>query len=349
MGGKHGVHFSVYKCLYCDGWHCGKNNENKIKSDAIEGTTPISPLSIYYEPENTITYGWAGRAKSMSEILLAMSVEDKDQERNKNNIYDALLQFFLTYSEFRDRLMAEPESAVERKELRLSKLPQRIADLYYNQLSAFRREAVKVISAKPKAFMSFFVEAVQKDSKMDAIELRITGGRASKLVKTLSVFNSNKKQLAKYILGWYECGRLKATSATDSPNLLTPATFIGFSGKSATGESFALCPETFEEGYVVVKCDNWSGRCEPEVIESRCSGVKVERVNKDTIVLSLDRSFVKESLVFGSNTVPTSKTGEYVIAISEAGEFDVEIFYRKTLDAPESEDIRVFAYNFCCK
>ena len=30
MGNKHGVHFSVHKCLYCDGWHCGKNAQNKI-------------------------------------------------------------------------------------------------------------------------------------------------------------------------------------------------------------------------------------------------------------------------------------------------------------------------------
>ena len=29
MGKKHGKHFSVYKCLYCDGYHLGRNNENK--------------------------------------------------------------------------------------------------------------------------------------------------------------------------------------------------------------------------------------------------------------------------------------------------------------------------------
>lgn len=29
MGAKHGVHFSVYKCIYCDGYHIGKNRENK--------------------------------------------------------------------------------------------------------------------------------------------------------------------------------------------------------------------------------------------------------------------------------------------------------------------------------
>ena len=30
MGKKHGVHFSVYKCAWCDGWHIGKNAQNKI-------------------------------------------------------------------------------------------------------------------------------------------------------------------------------------------------------------------------------------------------------------------------------------------------------------------------------
>ena len=31
MGEKHGVHFSVYKCAWCDGWHVGKNAQNKVK------------------------------------------------------------------------------------------------------------------------------------------------------------------------------------------------------------------------------------------------------------------------------------------------------------------------------
>ena len=26
---KHGKHFSVYRCVYCDGYHLGKNRENK--------------------------------------------------------------------------------------------------------------------------------------------------------------------------------------------------------------------------------------------------------------------------------------------------------------------------------
>jgi hypothetical protein len=29
MSAKHGVHFSIYKCIYCDGYHIGKNRDNK--------------------------------------------------------------------------------------------------------------------------------------------------------------------------------------------------------------------------------------------------------------------------------------------------------------------------------
>lgn len=33
MSKKHGVWFSNYKCVWCDGYHIGKNSENKIKSE----------------------------------------------------------------------------------------------------------------------------------------------------------------------------------------------------------------------------------------------------------------------------------------------------------------------------
>ena len=29
MSEKKGVHFSVYKCIYCDGYHLGRNRDNK--------------------------------------------------------------------------------------------------------------------------------------------------------------------------------------------------------------------------------------------------------------------------------------------------------------------------------
>ena len=31
MSKKHGVHFSIYKCIWCDGWHIGKNRDNKYE------------------------------------------------------------------------------------------------------------------------------------------------------------------------------------------------------------------------------------------------------------------------------------------------------------------------------
>ena len=37
MSEKHGVHFSNYKCLYCDGYHLGKNRENKLKIVSSRG------------------------------------------------------------------------------------------------------------------------------------------------------------------------------------------------------------------------------------------------------------------------------------------------------------------------
>lgn len=32
MSEKYGKHFSYYKCLYCDGYHIGKNRENKYEN-----------------------------------------------------------------------------------------------------------------------------------------------------------------------------------------------------------------------------------------------------------------------------------------------------------------------------
>lgn len=34
MGQKHGKHFSVYKCVFCDGFHIGKNRDNKYEQQA---------------------------------------------------------------------------------------------------------------------------------------------------------------------------------------------------------------------------------------------------------------------------------------------------------------------------
>ena len=33
MSKKHNTHFSYYKCLFCDGYHIGKNRDNKTGYD----------------------------------------------------------------------------------------------------------------------------------------------------------------------------------------------------------------------------------------------------------------------------------------------------------------------------
>lgn len=33
MSKKHNAHFSYYKCLFCDGYHVGKNRDNKTEYD----------------------------------------------------------------------------------------------------------------------------------------------------------------------------------------------------------------------------------------------------------------------------------------------------------------------------
>jgi hypothetical protein len=46
MGKKKGIHFSVYKCIYCDGYHLGKNRDNKqIENHEIAGTDSKRPES----------------------------------------------------------------------------------------------------------------------------------------------------------------------------------------------------------------------------------------------------------------------------------------------------------------
>lgn len=51
MSEKHGVHFSVYKCAWCDGWHVGKNSQNKVvqknQSDANNLSLVNKPNALY--------------------------------------------------------------------------------------------------------------------------------------------------------------------------------------------------------------------------------------------------------------------------------------------------------------
>lgn len=52
MSKKHGAHFSVYKCIWCDGWHIGKNSKNKYDRGSEkepEGGRFVNHSNILYE------------------------------------------------------------------------------------------------------------------------------------------------------------------------------------------------------------------------------------------------------------------------------------------------------------
>lgn len=49
MSQKHGVHFSIYKCAWCDSWHIGKNRQNKIKP-AMENENTNNSWMIIHNP-----------------------------------------------------------------------------------------------------------------------------------------------------------------------------------------------------------------------------------------------------------------------------------------------------------
>ena len=51
MERKYGVHYSVYKCAWCDGWHIGKNRQNKIHTDpdTSSGWMSSIPSNRLYE------------------------------------------------------------------------------------------------------------------------------------------------------------------------------------------------------------------------------------------------------------------------------------------------------------
>lgn len=51
MHRKYGAHYSVYKCAWCDGWHIGKNAQNKLEhaSEATAGMLPVAKENHLYD------------------------------------------------------------------------------------------------------------------------------------------------------------------------------------------------------------------------------------------------------------------------------------------------------------
>ena len=48
---EYGAHYFVYKCAWCNGWHIGKNTQNKLPniSETATGVLPVVKENVLYE------------------------------------------------------------------------------------------------------------------------------------------------------------------------------------------------------------------------------------------------------------------------------------------------------------
>ena len=113
MSPKRGVHFSVYKCVWCDGWHIGKNAQNKIEQET--GTFVNRPNALYerLKPLGIVdlapVYGSGVRGRTLSgrgsvrmlkkvreaggEVVIDLRTRDYT-DRFPQNVADAGLEYF---------------------------------------------------------------------------------------------------------------------------------------------------------------------------------------------------------------------------------------------------------------
>lgn len=313
--------------------------------------SPRSPLSIYYQPEYPIKHGWGEQSKCMAEILQSLDPDPASAIEHNTLLNDTLLALFVNDKPFREAVLAEKGEPLYPDVLQLEKLYPIIAQIYFVQISIFRCTVIDLVNTSSVEFLKLFGDNLDSEQKLsNSQELRIKGPTCM-FLKQISNFNKHKDKLAKAFLTWYKSGKLTPTTFTGRADLVTPVTFLGFSGKYAVDQSFSLCPDTFKGGYIVIRCENWGGeRDEPVLIEESCSGVKQVAVKDNTVILAIDDTQKKTSgILIGDTIMPASQTGQHVVTISEAGEFQLEIYYRQSLDAPKTEDIPLFAYEFCCK
>lgn len=55
---KYGAHYSVYKCAWCNGWHIGKNNQNKLPniSETATGVLPVVKKMFFMKCSNNFLF-----------------------------------------------------------------------------------------------------------------------------------------------------------------------------------------------------------------------------------------------------------------------------------------------------
>lgn len=117
MSLKHGVHFSAYKCAWCDGWHVGKNAQNKTASVEENAVSPfVVHTNEIYENLKQLhiadlapVYGRGVRGRTLSgrgnrhllgkirnagvRVIIDLRTQDHT-DRFDRNVADAGLEYF---------------------------------------------------------------------------------------------------------------------------------------------------------------------------------------------------------------------------------------------------------------
>lgn len=190
------------------------------------------------------------------------------------------------------------------------------AQAYMEELDALRQEAAMYKGAAPLQMLGFISEACEKDSMLDPITLRITGGHHVKRISTLGRFNNNYLELVKFFLDLYGENVVVPYAASGTPSFLTPVTFVGWGGPDSIGQTFSFLPEMIEEGFVEIECDNWGGGWhEPYIIADWSSGVKIVSTEKKSVILKCDKELIKSEVSIAGNTIPVISCGSYLASI----------------------------------
>lgn len=301
-----------------------------------------NPLSIKYKPGFEIRYGWCGMSDSMKSLVKKID----DIEKERLHVREALLQIYMNDKSFREALTVCNDIDANRALFELDDVKEETAQAYMEELAALRQDAAMCREAAPQQMLGFISEACEKDSMLDPITLRMTGGHYVIRLSALGRFNKSYKELTEFFLGLYGNNVVIPYAASGTPSFLTPVTFVGWGGPDSIGQTFSFLPEMIENGFVEIECDNWGEWHEPYIVKDWSSGVKIVGTEKKSVILKCDKELIKSEVPIAGNMIPVSSCSKYVGSIEECGEFTVNIYYRSK---DMSRRICVFTYDFCCK
>lgn len=139
----------------------------------------------------------------------------------------------------------------------------------------------------------------------------------------------------------------------DKPSMEFPVLFSGWGGEYSTNAIFRVCPEYIGSRQVaLIFNDNWLAEANINVQATVGSGFVVDTIIPESpdvdcsvILMHIDRTAVKESIVIGGERRNTKEIGcEYSIAFYCCGEFEFAIV---AFDDDNYEGL--YTRSFCCK